>query len=115
MTRPAPHLTPIRCGAAARTMNAPSTDPDAPVPPDARPSATPRRTAGQRVYELLVSPKLAIALLVGILACCVVGVTVMSSDRASAVIFSTLWFNALLVLLAVSSAAAFFTRIWRRK
>ncbi|MBL0277582.1 MAG: hypothetical protein IPQ24_16135 [Anaeromyxobacter sp.] len=30
-------------------------------------------------------------------------------------IFSTLWFNGLLVLLAVSSAAAFFSRIWKRK
>ena len=30
-------------------------------------------------------------------------------------IFTALWFNALLVLLALSSGAAFFTRIWRRK
>ncbi len=30
-------------------------------------------------------------------------------------IFSTLWFNALLVLLALSSGAAFFSRIWKRK
>jgi len=68
-----------------------------------------------RAYALLVSPKLAIALLVGVLACCVVGVTVFRGARAWELIFSTLWFNGLLVLLAVSSAAAFFTRIWRRR
>jgi cytochrome c biogenesis protein ResB len=67
------------------------------------------------VYALLTSPKLAIGLLVAILVCCVVGVTVLREERAWRLIFSTLWFNALLVLLAVSSAAAFFARIWRRK
>jgi len=73
--------------------------------------ATPLR----RLYLFLVSPKLAIALLIGVLGCCLVGVTVFRGPRAGQLIFSTLWFNALLVLLAVSSAAAFFTRIWRRK
>lgn len=69
----------------------------------------------ERLYAALVSPRLAIALLVGVLICCVVGVTVYRGERAWALIFSTLWFNALLVLLAISSAAAFFSRIWRRK
>jgi hypothetical protein len=64
---------------------------------------------------VLTSPRLAIALLVTVLACCVVGVTVFRGARAWELIFSTLWFNGLLVLLALSSAAAFFTRIWRRK
>jgi cytochrome c biogenesis protein ResB len=68
-----------------------------------------------RAYAFLVSPKLAITLLVGVLACCVVGVTVYRGSRAWELIFSTLWFNALLVLLALSSGAAFFSRIWRRK
>lgn len=68
-----------------------------------------------RAYAFLVSPKLAIALLVGVLACCVVGVTVYRGARAWELIFSTLWFNALLVLLALSSGAAFFSRIWKRK
>jgi cytochrome c biogenesis protein ResB len=63
----------------------------------------------------LTSPKLAIALLVVVLACCVVGVTVYRGTRAGEVIFSTLWFNGLLVLLAVSSGLAFFSRIWKRK
>jgi cytochrome c biogenesis protein ResB len=62
-----------------------------------------------------VSPRLAIALLVVVLACCVIGVTVVRGVRAGQLIFGTLWFNGLLVLLAVSSAAAFFTRIWKRK
>jgi cytochrome c biogenesis protein ResB len=44
-----------------------------------------------------------------------VGVTVVRGARAGELIFATLWFNALLTLLAVSSAAAFFTRTWRRK
>ncbi len=78
-------------------------------------SATPRaRSLLHEAYSSLVSPKLAIALLVGVLACCVAGVTFLRA-RAGQVIFSTLWFNALLVLLAVSSAAAFFSRTWKRK
>lgn len=68
-----------------------------------------------RAYAFLVSPRLAIALLAGVLACCVVGVTVYRGARAWELIFSTLWFNALLVLLALSSGAAFFSRIWKRK
>lgn len=85
-----------------------------------KPSAAaprPRRVSSipQRLYALLVSPALAIALLGVVLACCLAGVTVVRGARAWELIFSTLWFNGLLVLLAVSSAAAFFTRIWRRK
>jgi hypothetical protein len=73
------------------------------------------RNVPERAYALLTSPKLAIALLVGILACCVIGVTVLRGERAWTLVFSTLWFNALLVLLAVSAGAAFLTRVWRRK
>lgn len=69
----------------------------------------------RRAYRYLVSPKLAIALLVAVLACCVGGVTIVRDEQAWRLIFSTLWFNALLALLALSSGAAFFTRIWRRK
>jgi hypothetical protein len=85
--------------------------------PQAAPRPPPRRrlTAAQRAYAFLVSPRLAIALLVGVLACLVVGVTILRGERAWALIFSTLWFNSLLVLLAISAAAAFFTRIWKRK
>ncbi len=69
----------------------------------------------RKANAFLTSPKLAIALLVVVLACCVIGVTVVRGVRAGELIFATLWFNALLVLLAVSSAAAFFSRIWKRK
>jgi hypothetical protein len=93
--------------------------PDAPMtPPDAaagtaRPSRPPPGPL-ERAHAFLVSPLLAIALLVVVLGCCLAGVTVYRA-RAAQVIFSTLWFNALLVLLAVSAAAAFFSRIWKRK
>jgi hypothetical protein len=76
-----------------------------------------RRPAGpaQRVYALLVSPKLAISLLIVVLGCCLLGVTVWRGAEAGRVIFATLWFNTLLVVLAISSASAFFSRFWRRK
>jgi len=79
------------------------------------PPARPQPGFLRRAYQSLVSPKLAIALLVTVLGCCVVGVTVFREARAWELIFSTLWFNGLLVLLAVSAGAAFFTRIWKRK
>lgn len=70
---------------------------------------------GLRVLSFLTSPELAIALLVGVLVACVLGVTVLRGPRAAELIFGALWFNALLVLLAVSSATAFFSRTWKRK
>jgi hypothetical protein len=81
------------------------------------PGQAARPTAGwlRRAYAVLVSPRLALALLVAVLGCCVLGVTVWREARAWELIFSTLWFNGLLTLLAVSSGAAFFTRIWKRK
>lgn len=69
----------------------------------------------RRAYDLLTSAKLALALLIAILGCCLAGVTVVRGARAWELIFSTLWFNGLLLLLAVSSAAAFFSRTWKRK
>lgn len=72
-------------------------------------------SAPRRAYRALVSPRLAIGLLGGVLICCVVGVTAFSAAKAWEVIFGTFWFNGLLVLLAISSAAAFFSRIWGRK
>lgn len=73
------------------------------------------RHLGAAAYAFLVSPKLAITLLVVVLTCCVVGVTAIRGERAWSLIFSTVWFNVLLAVLAVSSGAAFFTRIGRRK
>jgi hypothetical protein len=68
-----------------------------------------------KIYSFLSSAKLAIALLVIILACCVAGVTIWRGVEAGRVIFGTLWFNGLLVLLVVNVACCFFGRIWGRK
>lgn len=67
------------------------------------------------IYDFLASAKLAMALLVIILACSVTGVTVLRGQRAWELIFNTLWFNALLVLLVVNVACCFFGRIWGRR
>jgi cytochrome c biogenesis protein ResB len=67
------------------------------------------------IYSYLASVKLAIALLIIILVCCVIGVTIVRGARAGALIFGTVWFNGLLVLLVVNVAFCFFGRIWGRK
>ena len=69
----------------------------------------------RKIYDFLASAKLAMVLLVVILACCVSGVTVVRDKRAWEVIFSTLWFNSLLVLLIINVACCFFGRIWGRR
>lgn len=67
------------------------------------------------IYTFLSSAKLAIVLLVIILACCVTGVTVFRGERAWTLIFSTLWFNGILLLLVANVACCFFPRMWGRK
>ena len=67
------------------------------------------------IYNYLASVKLAIALLIIILLCCLIGVTIVRGMRAGALIFGTIWFNGLLVLLVVNVAFCFFGRIWGRK
>src|SRR6266567_146413 len=69
----------------------------------------------RKVYGFLASAKLAMALLVAILGSCVAGVTIWRGVRAGEVIFSSLWFNGLLVLLVVNVACCFFGRVWGRK
>ena len=69
----------------------------------------------RKIYAFLSSVKLAIALLIIILVCCVAGVTIVRGERAGALIFGTLWFNGLLVLLVVNVAFCFFGRIWGRR
>lgn len=69
----------------------------------------------RKMYDFLASAKLAMALLVIILACCLTGVTVVRGERAWILIFNSLWFNAILVLLVVNVACCFFGRIWRRR
>jgi cytochrome c biogenesis protein ResB len=63
----------------------------------------------------MASAKLAMVLLITILTCCVAGVTVLRGERAWVVIFNTLWFNGILVLLVLNIAFCFFSRIWGRK
>lgn len=69
----------------------------------------------RKIYDFLASARLAMFLLVIILACCVAGVTIVRDKQAWDYIFSTLWFNSLLVLLVVNVACCFFGRIWGRK
>uniref|UniRef100_C6E607 ResB-like domain-containing protein n=1 Tax=Geobacter sp. (strain M21) TaxID=443144 RepID=C6E607_GEOSM len=67
------------------------------------------------VYGFLASTKLALLLLIAILLSCLAGVTVYRGEEAWRMIFSTVWFNGVLVLLVLNIACCFFGRIWRRK
>jgi hypothetical protein len=69
----------------------------------------------RKIYDSLASAKLAMALLVVILACCLAGATIVRGAEAGRLIFSTLWFNGILVLLIVNVACCFFGRVWHRK
>ncbi|GAW68851.1 hypothetical protein GPEL0_01f5383 [Geoanaerobacter pelophilus] len=69
----------------------------------------------RKIYDFLASAKLAMVLLVAILICCLVGVTLFRGQRAGELIFDTLWFNLLLVMLIVNVACCFFGRIWGRR
>jgi len=69
----------------------------------------------RRIYDFLASAKLAMFLLVAILLCCLAGTTIYRGKAAWDTIFSTLWFNGLLVLLIVNVACCFFGRIWGRR
>lgn len=69
----------------------------------------------RKIYDLLASARLAMALLIIILACCLLGVTVWRETEAGRLIFGTLWFNGLLVLLVINIACCFFGRIWGRR
>jgi hypothetical protein len=69
----------------------------------------------RKIYDFLASARLAMALLVIILVCCIAGVTIVRDKRAWELIFSTLWFNGLLVMLIVNVACCFFGRIWGRR
>jgi cytochrome c biogenesis protein ResB len=67
------------------------------------------------IYDFFASARLAMALLVIILACCLFGTTILRGEQAWILIFNTLWFNCLLALLIVNVACCFFGRIWHRK
>ena len=69
----------------------------------------------QRCNNFFSSVKLALGLLIVILVCCVAGVTILRGERAWALIFNTLWFNGILVLLVINVAFCYFKRMWKRK
>jgi len=75
----------------------------------------PTHNIPRKVYDLLASARLAMALLLAILVCCLCGVTLWRGERAWVLIFSSLWFNALLVMLVINIACCFFGRIWGRR
>ena len=68
----------------------------------------------KNIITVLSSARLAMALLVIILACCLSGVTLWRGAEAGRMVFATLWFNGLLVLLVINVACCFFGRIWGR-
>lgn len=92
----------------------PDTDTDAEQYP-IEPRYHPIHKIPKKIYGFLASAKLAMALLVAILACCIVGVTIWRGEQAGKLIFSTLWFNGLLILLVMNVACCFFGRVWGRK
>ncbi len=96
------------------------TEPEITLEPEAEhypiePRYHPIHKIPRKIYGCLASAKLAMVLLVAILGCCVAGVTIWRGVRAGELIFSSLWFNGLLVLLVVNVACCFFGRVWGRK
>ncbi len=69
----------------------------------------------RKIYDFLASARLAMVLLVTILACCISGVTLWRGAEAGRMVFGALWFNSILVLLVVNIACCFFGRIWGRR
>lgn len=92
----------------------PEAEPDNEVFP-VEPRYHPVHKIPRKIYDFFASAKLAMVLLVIILACCLTGVTILRGERAWSLIFNSLWFNSLLVLLVVNVACCFFGRIWHRK
>lgn len=69
----------------------------------------------RKIFNFFASAKLALALLITILICCLAGVTFLQDAKAVELIFSTLWFNALLVMLVINIACCFSGRILGRR
>jgi cytochrome c biogenesis protein ResB len=91
-----------------------SPDPDKESYP-IQPHYHPINRIARNIYDFLASARLAILLLISILVCCVIGVTFFRGPRSVELIFGSLWFNGLLVLLVLNVACCFFGRIWGRK
>lgn len=79
------------------------------------PDKMPASSLLRELYTALSSAKLAMVLLVVILALCLTGVTVFRGPASGRLIFNTLWFNSILVLLVLNVCFCFFGRIWGRK
>ncbi|HEY6872938.1 MAG TPA: hypothetical protein VI298_09460 [Geobacteraceae bacterium] len=92
----------------------PASEPEQEIFP-VEPRYHPIHKVPRKIYDFLASSRLAMLLLVVILGCCVTGVTLYRGARAGEMIFGTIWFNALLVLLVVNVACCFFGRVWRRR
>lgn len=69
----------------------------------------------RRMYNIFASAKLAMFLLVAILVSCLTGTTVFRGEKAWQLIFTSLWFNGLLILLIINVACCFFGRVWGRR
>jgi|GEM_PF-1331661 len=69
----------------------------------------------RKVYDHLASSRLAMGLLVAILICCLIGGIFFKDQQARQLIFGSLWFNGLLILLVINTACCFFGRIWGRR
>lgn len=92
----------------------PMTEPEDEIFP-VEPRYHPIHKIPRKIYDFLASAKLAMALLVIILVCCVSGVTIWRGREANVMVFDTTWFNAILVLLVINVACCFFGRIWGRR
>lgn len=95
-----------------------------PLPPDVdnvaeqfplEPRFHPINRIARIIYDKLASSKLAMFLLIAILLSCLSGGVFFKDETARQVIYGSLWFNGLLVLLVINVACCFFGRIWGRK
>lgn len=68
----------------------------------------------RKLFSFFRSTLLALILLVTILILCVIGTAVLPEQAGRVAVFSSLWFNALLVLLVLNVAFCFFSRIRRK-
>jgi len=68
-----------------------------------------------KLYDFLASAKLAMALLIIILIVCTAGATFLSGEKGVKYVFSSFWFNSLLILLVFNIACCFSGRILRRR
>jgi hypothetical protein len=68
-----------------------------------------------KLYDFFASAKLALALLIVILLVCILSATFLSGEKAVKYVFSSFWFNSLLILLVINIACCFSGRILRRR